>query len=309
MSGLSTLAIAASGTVVAMYWAYTLLEWHWLRPILQPTVRTATLIAALLLATIDAWVCRDGTAASQQCGALIANMPIIAVLTCTSAGLYAWRRQWLLPQPAALLTPTDAQLQDNDLVAVLSDGTATAIGWLERARTARIGTTVLMHCGLSRGTSAYKVAVDVPMKALLPHKTGYWIGDQGTLWDGIDGTTASHGLLDASPLQRVPLLVCSLATWRQRWPSGQLVGPKPILSMRRSIKAVTKSARNVSDGARWGIVQDERWRALGDAELRQALTSAVPSPCYYLARWAAIARGLPLENEDIEPAAPQASGE
>lgn len=295
MTALAMAAAALGIAIVGSYWAFTLLEVAALRPLVQPPLRQLGLTLALGAAWFSLGMTLVALQAAGQLSGAQLNLaalgpPATAAALVTSCAAYAWRRQWLWPRPATLLRPVElaaAALAEEDLVAVLDDGAAAPLGWLERHRTARWGDVVLVHCGLSLATSALAAPTGRALAAWLPHRTGFWIGGAGQRWDGVDG----HAEGGAGDLPRRPLAVMPLVAWRQRWPQGQLLGDGASRGVQRQRAALTRSAVGVADGARLGVVEGNAWRPLNlDAAAGHGeKTAAAP---YYLARWAAVARGL-----------------
>jgi hypothetical protein len=279
VSALSWASAVVAVIVVCAYWGWTLLELPWLRRWVDPRGRRMALALALVAGLLA------GASSGHWLGAAVAFI----------CGLQAGKRQWLLPSEAAVLAPYTTELPDGELLAALPDGRATAIRWLEVVRAARLGDTLVVHCGLSRATVALRPPTGVVMP-WLPHKSGFYIGDGTQLWDGVDGRSCGQ----QPDLDRVPLVLCSTATWRARWPAGTLWAPAPVPATKTSIRAVTRSAVGVLDGARWGVVRASIWRPLDDDELYATPDTgeeaAVNQADYYIARWAAKTRNLELAS-------------
>jgi len=273
MTALAAALAALSLVPVAAYFAYTLAEQVWLRPLVTAPVR-------LVLLGVATAGCAVAT--------VLADSPAALALLCVPALAMAWvvRRQWLWPRAAVELRPSDVSLSGDLLVAVVESGDAVPLDWLAALRTAHAGDVLLVHCGLSGALSAFQRPADSALAAVLPHPTGFWIGRWTPRWDGVDGS-ALRGADVA--LVRAPLALCRLATWRSHHPAGRLLAP-PTPRAARAVKPLTRTARRHGAERGLGLVVQDRWTALDSIA---AADVARPDASHaYLGRWAAMARGL-----------------
>lgn len=279
----SSIALVAAAVAVVGYWAYTLLEWRWLRPVVDPRARQLAVGGALGLSLGSSLFHLEDQAVTY----------LVTLGVCIALVAYAWRRQWLVPIKAAQTAQDErSTTADKTLVVALPSGDAMELPLLARVRTAWVTDLVVVHCGLSLATAAFR---PVPPKegekrgvfaAWLPHQTGFWIGDAKARWDGVDG--AAHGRHER--LERVPVVICTHAAWRRAHPDGRLLVPLPRVAPRTGVSALTRSARGVEDGGRLGEVVAGTWRPLAIGALDRCNFDQADR--YYLARWAANARGL-----------------
>jgi len=263
---------------VVAYWCLTLLGWQFLAPLMTDVRRSAVSIGVVGLVAALVW-------AEPGEPGWIRGIPLALGVM---GAIYSWRNQWLFPRPATELHPSTLEATDEDLVAVLSNGQAVCISLLSKARTAVFEDQLLVHCGLARSLAAFKRDGDERPGAVLPHRTGFFIGGTSVRWDGVDGSSAQAG----SSLQLLPLLVLSYKTWRQAHPDGILLAFEGLQAIPRPKhrQPHLPGAAGVEDPLAWGRIDGEAWQELTDEELHSA--APLDSPRRYLGRWAAKARGL-----------------
>ena len=262
--------LALVGTGVAVYWGYTLAGVDALGRYLKFPRR---------------WLMTTGALLSLAGGVAVGSLGLILYS-------YAVRRQWLFPRPAARFVPIPDTLENGEVVAVLAGGEAVALRWASKKRTLCVEGQTLVHCGLARSVTAFE-GNDPKLAAVLPHATGFEISNGRGLWDGVDG----RSLVGGSPRQRVPVMVCTAAVWRNVFPSGRHFGPagSETLPPAAHRQPRVPGARGVEDPLAWGVVREGRWFAVsleapGSGEA--PVSAPAPEAAYYLGRWAAIARGL-----------------
>ncbi|MEE2829975.1 MAG: hypothetical protein VX498_12365 [Myxococcota bacterium] len=281
MTALTLAWLSASATLagVLAYWLYTLGGLSPIAPLLGLPRRLLLAAAALGLLASLSWA-RTG------------DVVLPAVLGL-SALAYAWSRQWLRCPEAPVLVPGDlSRLAEGSWVAVLPDGRAVPIALLVRLRTVRLADRLVVHCSLARSLACFEAPVG-PLRADLPHASGFSIRSGGRRWDGVDGSALDGG--DA--LARHPVDLCSAAAWRDRHPSGELF----VLSLGEELPELRTPSprlpglRGVEDPMAWGRADSLRWEVLPSGERGTLDLAALPGggeASYLLSRWAARARGL-----------------
>lgn len=268
------LGVLLTGAGVTAYWAYTLLGVTVLAPLLKRVRQIAMLTGGALGA-----VAGIGGVAS---GDLWTIAPASIALVLLG---YSLRNQWLLPTQAAgaVAGPRPAELDDDDVVAILPDGRALPLRWARRRRTVRCGQAVVVHCSLARSVAAFD-APAAGLAAVLPHPTGFQVAASGRTWDGVDGTALDGG----APLTPMALGLSTVSAWEREFPGGELwlpaSGPLPA---ERTVTPLVPGARGVTDAMAWGRVEDGCWTA-------QELDVEPEIRGRYLARWAAVRRGIRL---------------
>ncbi len=273
---------------VVLYVLYTLFDWHELQLVVDPRVRMVLF----------------GVAAGGGLAIVITAephvpWPVAAALSVLLVGLpfaFALQRQWLVPRRAARNAIAPVPPSDDELVAVLPNGRAVAVVWLERPRTVIIDRWCLVHCGLARSLSVFTSPAAARPRAWLPHRSGFWVRGPTSLWDGVDGRDKAG----KPAVERQPVGLCTHAAWQAAHPDARLLRPLPFVEPRPPRKVLVKGARGVVDAMRWGVVEHDTWRPLTDADLAICpdVSDSAP-PRYYLARWAARVRGLPGTDLDI----------
>ncbi len=278
---------------VAAYWCLTLLGWQFLAPVMTNVRRSAVSVGAVGLVAALVW-------AEPGEPGWIRGVPLALGLLAT---MYSWRNQWLFPKPATELHPSTLVAADEELVAVLSNGRAVCISLLSKARTAVFEDQLIVHCGLARSLAAFKREGNQRPGAVLPHRTGFFIGADSVRWDGVDGSAAQG----EDSLQLLPLLVVSYKTWRQAHPEGILLAFEGLqaLPQPRTRQPHLPDAASIEDPLAWGRVEGESWQELCDEELHRA--EPVDLPRRYLGRWAARARGLQTLSRGESAASANAS--
>ncbi|GEM_PF-1856631 len=286
------LGLGLAAATVGVYWVYTLLEVDSLRRFVTPVPR----VLAFGVAFGAAWLAQSAAMLAWMNAPQPKPPPDVlgfgAILGVALLAMYAWRRQWLVPRPATPLSAVNATLSDDEPMAVLAGGEAIPVRWLNLIRTGRWHNTLLVHCGLSRSLAAFSAPRSATMAAFLPTHTGFAIGDARQLWDGVDG--AAIGKAPALPRKNIALMTA--ADWRRSHPDGVVVGPVPLPPSRPMLSPATRSSRGVEDGMRWGIVRGDSWSPLDDHLRAEQAAESGPERAYYLARWAAIARGLTIAS-------------
>ena len=263
---------------VVAYWCMTLLGWQFLAPAMTDIRRAAVSVGVVGLLAALVWA-EPGEPGWHRSVPLALGM---------LGAIYSWRNQWLLPKPATELHPCELVASDEDLVAVLGTGQAVCVSLLSKARTAVYEDQLLVHCGLARSLAAFKRDDGQRPGAVLPHRTGFFIGTGHADWDGVDGSSARGG----GSLQPLPLRLLSYTTWRQAHPEGALLAPRGIqaIPQPRSRRPRLPDAAGVEDPLAWGRVDGDGWQELSHEDLHSA--GPVDLPMRYLGRWAAKARGL-----------------
>jgi hypothetical protein len=287
-------ALAVGGACFAVlmnitYIAYTIGGVSVLAPLLG-RVRRGLIAVAVASATLGASI--TPAASTMAAGA-------IAIL----ASIYAWRRQWLVPQPCVDASVTiHARLDDDAMVLILPDGNALPLDWIRSQRIICSGDYWVVHCRIARSLALFnRPAGAAPPRPTLPHATGFYIGEQTGEWDGVDGTPRAG----ARDLLRRSVVLSSCADWRRAYPSRLLLGP-PAGARFRSTPTPTPrvaGARGIDGAMDWGVVEGGRWRPVGDdghrletpydRGLEGVATAIGDAPTYYLSRWAARRRTIP----------------
>ena len=266
-------AILASGAVAA-YWAYTLAGVTALMPVLRRPRQLAVGLASVLLVA-GALPLDGGRMDGVALGLAAVGLALVK---------YAVDRQWLLPRPAAAFEPTAASPAAGSLVAVLDSGDAVPLAHLARVRTASVGEMVIVHCALAQSLAGFRTPPGGPVAAVLPHGSGFFVGNAAGTWDGVDG----RGRAGVADLEPVPIGLMSVGAWRQRHPAGRLLAPvgDPPMPADRARRAMVPGARGVPEGGSLGWVVDGGWSPIEQPPRRE------PGPGFCLARWAAVRRGL-----------------
>ena len=287
--GLSLVAL-----VVVAYWLYTLFGVSFLEPLIQSRVRRIIVFMGVMAAS--------ASLALEALQSVVA-LPIESLLPTLGAVIsaaYAIRKQWLIPNHAPRFEPCSVKLDPMTLLAVLGDGSAVPLSWLRTHRTVRVGSVMIVHCGIARSLTAYS-AGEVPhdVAAVLPHGSGFLIGNGTRRWDGVNG----KALWGGEDLKRLPLSLCRASAWQGDVASNVLYGPagKPPRVSSKNPTPRVPGARGVENAAQWGrVLFEERWEPVTDEELMryQPEQSSRDNPAsFYLARWAAIARGYVIDDE------------
>jgi hypothetical protein len=287
-------ALAVGGACVAVlmnitYIAYTIGGVSSLAPLLGRRRRGLIAVAA----------------ASATFGAIIApaasTMAAVAIAIIGSA--YAWRRQWLVPWPGIDASSLVHTRLDNDaMVVILPDGDALPLDWIRSQRTICSGNYWLVHCGIARSLALFdRPAGSGPPLAILPHATGFYIGERTDEWDGVDGTPRAG----TRELVRRSVVLNSCGDWRRLYPSRQLLGTSRQALLRPALSPTPRvaGARGIDGAMDWGVVEGGSWRPVDDnghrvetgydRGLGGACTMIGDARSYYLARWAARRRSIP----------------
>lgn len=147
------------------------------------------------------------------------GLPLLAGLAAALGMRHAVRRQWAFGLKIALTRAWETELADDVVLAVLPDGRAAPVAWLEHVRVARAGDVLLVACGLARSLAAFE-APSSPVLVLRPIAVGFAIG-AGRQWDGVTGAA----LGEHAPLQGLDVDRITAAAWREAHPDGVLLGP------------------------------------------------------------------------------------
>jgi len=279
--------------VVVAYWLYTLGGMHILEPLIQSRLRRIMVFMGVMAAS--------ATLALEALQSVVA-LPIGSLLPTLGAVIfaaYAIRKQWLIPVRASRFEPCSLDINPETLLAVLGDGSAVPVSWLRTHRTVRVGSVLIVHCGIARSLTAYSVG-ELPqdLAAVLPHGSGFLIGNAQTRWDGVNG----KALWGGDDLKRLPITLCRAAAWKSDVASKVLYGPagRPPRIETRDRTPRVPGARGTRNASQWGrVLFEERWEPLGEDDLMRCLPErpfGENTASFYLARWAAIVRGYEIDD-------------
>ena len=205
--------------------------------------------------------------------------------------LYALKRQWVWRRGAATPVTLDpVELPEDTPVVLLPEGSALTLASLSRSRLVEIAGSVLVRCRLADSIACFE-APGEPLALGLPLRTGFSVVSEGRSWDGIDG----RGLDQDASLDLLPITLLSLSSWRMLCPEGALHGDHSDLASYGAASSsepcptpLLPEARGLAQPMTRGVVRRGQWTPFDDEQ--------APEPAeYYLARWAALARGLAPE--------------
>lgn len=207
-----------------------------------------------------------------------------AALVAAGLATYATRRQWLSGHPARAYTPEllegpPAPPGPDGWVVALPDGGAVRLRAAAQDRVLFAGQWLVVHCGLARSVAVFE-APRVPVAAVLPHRSGFFMRVGEALLDGVDGRAAEGG----EGLSPVAVRVLRLHEWREQ--GGTRLYERPARGQYRARTPRVPGARGVRDPMRIGRVEGGVWVALPPSGAEAA------GAVLHLARWAARARGL-----------------
>ena len=278
---LSIAGLSGSLVGVGLYWLYTLAGVDSLRPLLGGP-RRALLAAGVLAPLLALFLAAAGADPFPRLGSVLCG------LGSWGLAVYAWKRQWLFRRAAVTpLVIEPAELSGDTPVVLLSNGSALTLTSLGRHRLVQMGRSVLVRCRLADSIACFEAPAP-PLTLGLPLRTGFSIVSEGRSWDGIDGRGLDH---DAR-LTLLPVTLLPLSKWRVLCPDGALHGDE---ADRASYGAASGSepcptpllpeARGLAEPMTRGVVRSGRWTPLDSEGTHEPAE-------YYLARWAALARGL-----------------
>ena len=210
--------------------------------------RRVVLISGVLLALLGVIQAPEG-------------LSLVAGVAAALGMRHAVRRQW-----AFGLRPTRARswpdpIADDVVLAVLPDGRAAPIAWLEHARLVTTDGAILVACSLARSLAAFTPPAS-PTLVLRPLAVGFAIGS-GAVWDGATGAA----LTAQTPLEGIDIDCVTAGAWRAAFPDAVLLGPPrgalPTVRLERVVRIPGADA-----AGRMDVV-------------------TVGTPRRYLARWAA----------------------
>ncbi len=286
--GLSLVAL-----VVVAYWLYTLGGVHFLEPLIQSRVRRIVVFMGVMAAS--------ASLALEALQSVVA-LPMESLLPTLGAvvfAAYAIRKQWLIPTHAPRFEPCNLALDPKTLLAVLGDGSAVPVSWLRTYRTVRVGSVMIVHCGIARSLTAYAAGeLSHDVAAVLPHSSGFLIGNASHRWDGVNG----KALWGGDDLNTLPITLCRASAWQGDVASKVLYGPAG-----KSPRVYTKErtprvpgVRGVENAVQWGrVLFEQRWVPLSEEDLMRC-TPERPfgdNPAsFYLSRWAAMVRGYVIDD-------------
>jgi hypothetical protein len=280
------ISLAAILAAVTSYWLYTLAGITALRPLLGWPRRL--FLGAGIVGTSAA------TLRSPEA------LSLIPLSLGTVLVFYAVTRQWVrCPAASELETLDPESVPAHELLALIPDGRAVPLAVLAQQRTVRIGNLLVVHCPLSRSIACFE-APTTPVRAELPHASGFSLRSGKRRWDGVDGTALDGG----DNLNRRRVDVCSKAKWREQFPSGELfvadaAAPLPVFTERLPL---LPAARGLSDPMRWGKADSTRWEAVPEGAVdsrRLSLAGGSQEAPFLLSRWAAHVRGLTTPKEAV----------
>ena len=226
--------------------------------------RRIVLIGGVLLAMVGVMRSSDG-------------LSLLAGLVAALAMRHALRRQWAFGLRSDVARPRSDDIDEDVLLAVLPDGRAAPVAWLESARLVHVEGVLLVACSMARSLAAFEARAGPPL-VLRPLAVGFAIG-AARAWDGTTGVSLDgHADLVQVDLARIPA-----ARWRAAFPDGVLLGPArgrlPTVLAERVVRL--PGAKAGAPGATdVGVVVDGSW----------SLETAA-RPRRYLARWAATISG------------------
>ncbi len=272
---------------VVAYWCYTLLG---ATALADPIRRRRRLGVAF--GVVGSFLSVGAAAYAEfPLTASMVSAPVVAF----GLSAYAMQRQWLFPRPATRLTQGAFPLTDDALVAVLPGGSAVAVAWLTRLRTAVTDQWLVVHCGLARSLAVFERPAEGPVGATLPHASGFEIGTLGwgrvRRWDGVDGLALDRG----ANLRRAPVALMTHGAWRARFPDAPLLRPegRDAPPAAREIVPKVPAARGIVRPMDWGVLRGQ-WEPV-DVTVAPPWSGQAEGPAVtYLSRWAALARGWEL---------------
>ncbi|MEC8025792.1 MAG: hypothetical protein VX223_17805, partial [Myxococcota bacterium] len=194
---------------------------------------------------------------------------------------YGIKRQWVFPTPAASVMKSELIVPPEEWMILLPGVGCIPLRWAARLRTLVLnhesGTYVISYCSLAK---SLRVFIDAPVElaAVLPHATGFYVGADGTWWDGNTGikVNGSGSNLESAEFQLVKSQECAHAVVLT--PNGQSILPKPLARIPR-----IPGARGVKNGMDWGRVDGGDW---------VEFTDQGPMTSWVVSRWAASSIGL-----------------